>query len=67
MSIENEILKQSTYHDWELGKFQCELCINYLGGCGCSKGVFIAFVGANLTHCHFFIKGQKCPKCGKRF
>lgn len=58
-----EMVKQS--QNIEPGVFLCEQCTNYKGALVCQKGVFIAFEGANLSHCSFFWRGRKCPHCGR--
>lgn len=62
-SISEEIVKQSENMGWE--NFLCSSCRNYKGGCACEKGVFIAFTGANLSTCIYYIQGKKCPHCGR--
>jgi hypothetical protein len=64
-SIAEEMIKQS--QNMCFVNFLCASCKNYQGKLVCSQGVFIAFEGANLSGCRFYIKGQKCPKCGERF
>ena len=62
-SIEQEVVRQS--QNIQVGSFRCVLCKNYLGTYGCKKGVFIAFVGGNLSACCYFELGRKCPHCGR--
>ena len=64
-SIRDEIEKQSTTTFDGKVTFLCETCKNYKGSCICEKGVFIAFVGANIPLCHFYEQGKKCPYCGR--
>lgn len=59
----DEILRQSQC--WERGVFRCDTCRNYKGALACEKGLFIAFEGANLNHCGFYVPGKKCRHCGK--
>ena len=61
--IRSEIAKQSVDMGWD--NFPCSSCKNYMGGCGCEKGVFIAFEGANLSGCIYQDKGKACPHCGR--
>ncbi len=58
--IQEEILKQS-----RPGNFSCKTCIFYKGSCICEKGVFIAFEGATIEYCSFYIAGRKCRHCGQ--
>ena len=62
-SIADEMVKQS----WNMGgdNFVCVSCKNYTGGYSCSKGVFVAFVGANMSGCIYYEKGVSCPHCGR--
>ena len=46
-------------------KFICETCVNYHGGCGCDKMVFIPYQGCNTNGCSFYEKGVKCRHCGR--
>jgi len=62
-NISDEIIKQSADMGW--ANFPCSFCKHYMGGCACSKGVFIAFAGANLSMCSFQDKGKACPHCGR--
>ena len=55
-----EMMKQS-----QPGVFLCDSCKNYKGALSCENGVFIAFEGANLSHCRFFVPGKRCPHCGR--
>ncbi len=48
-SLQDEIWRQSA--GIEPYNFICRSCVNHKGGCGCEKGVFIAFEGANTTGC----------------
>lgn len=61
--IRDEIIKQS--RNWEQGFFLCASCRNYKGALVCENGIFIAFEGANLTHCSYYELGKKCRHCGK--
>jgi hypothetical protein len=61
--LEKEMVKQS--QNWEQGVFRCASCLNYKGACTCEKGIFIAFEGANLTHCSYYQQGKKCRHCGR--
>lgn len=45
--------------------FLCASCKNYKGALSCEKGLFIAFEGANLSHCSYFVRGRRCSHCGK--
>jgi hypothetical protein len=49
-TIDEIILEQTPTADGWI----CPKCVYHKGGCGCSKGVFIAFVGANTSRCQFF-------------
>ena len=62
-SIASEIVAQSQRMSAE--NFICESCVNYQGKLVCSKGVFIAFVGANMSGCFGYVKGHKCRHCGR--
>ena len=61
--IREEMIKQG--QNWEQGVFRCDSCINYKGALVCEKRAFIAFAGANLTHCSYYQWGIKCRHCGK--
>lgn len=61
--LDDEINKQSQI--WAPGVFRCEVCANYKGDLVCEQRIFIAFVGANLTHCLSYTPGKKCRHCGK--
>ena len=61
-TIGDEIMRQSQDMGWE--NFICESCKHYKGGCICGKGVFIAFVGANMKSCIYAEQSIKCPHCG---
>jgi len=62
-TIGEELYKQSQGMD--ITNFICDTCVNYKGRCACEKNIFIAFVGANLNHCHAYKQGRKCPHCGR--
>ena len=62
-SIEGAMARQST--DVKQENFICETCKFWKGGCVCEKRVFIAFVGANMSRCFYYVKGIKCPNCGR--
>lgn len=62
-SVADEIVRQSL--QMESYNFLCKDCVNHLGGCGCAKGVFVAFEGANLSNCVFYKHGRICPHCGR--
>jgi len=64
-SIQQEMERQSIGMGQD--SFICEGCKFYRGACGCDKGVFIAFVGANMKECTSYRKGMKCPHCGQNF
>lgn len=53
------------YQDMSPSNFICLKCKNYNGTLNCQKNVFIAFEGANMSHCSFWEKGQRCPYCGR--
>ncbi len=59
VTLENVIQYQSRTGGWV-----CPQCFNYEGGCKCSKGIFIAFVGGCTLGCWGF--EEKCPTCGQR-
>ena len=52
MTMHDEIYRQS--QDICPENFLCSSCQNHTGGCQCSKGVFIAFEGANLSLCRMY-------------
>ena len=62
-SIGDELANQS--QDMGGNNFICISCKNSTGGYGCSKGVFVAFVGANMSQCIYYEKGVSCPHCGR--
>ena len=62
-TIYDEMGKQS--NEVKPQNFVCSSCVYYQGGCGCLKGIFIAYEGANLTHCSYYKEGFRCPHCGK--
>jgi len=62
-NIINEIQRQS--QGIETWTFVCDICQNYKDNLVCSKGVFIAFKGANLSGCFEFQGGKKCNHCGR--
>jgi len=62
-SLHDEMIRQSQGMGQE--NFICENCQNYNGAISCKKNVFIAFVPANMSGCRYFIRGRKCPHCGK--
>jgi hypothetical protein len=47
------------------GGWVCPTCKNYGGGVGCEAGVFIAFVGANMSRCQLYDRGEPCTHCGR--
>ena len=51
--------------DVETWVFCCDTCRNYRGNLVCSKGVFIAFKGANLSGCIYYVGGKECRHCGR--
>ena len=59
----DEIIRQGS--NVERGVFLCDSCQNYEGSCSCKKNIFIAFKGANLNHCSFYVCGKKCCHCGR--
>ena len=62
-SITAEIMKQS--QDAFGDNFICKTCQNYKSGCGCGKNIFIAFVGANMSSCIYYLRGKEYPHCGR--
>ena len=64
-SIYTEMQRQS--QNINPTNFICEKCAFYNGGVGCEQGIFVAFKGANMSNCHFFKPGVKCPHCGENF
>ncbi len=59
----DEMVKQSQYI--RPGVFLCLWCKNYEGALVCKQGIFIAFEGANLSHCSFYRQGVPCVHCGR--
>jgi hypothetical protein len=59
----DEIARQS--YNFDHGIFRCDSCLNYKGALSCEKNIFIAFEGANLNHCSFYVHGKKCRHCGR--
>ncbi len=64
-TIIEELTHQSTPSLNGTCNFICSECKNYKGSCICEKGVFIAFVGANIPLCSFYEWGKHCPHCGR--
>ena len=62
-SMRDEMVKQS--QNIEPSAFLCDYCKSYKGKLSCEKGIFIAFAGANLSHCSFFERGRSCKYCGR--
>lgn len=62
-SIEEEIWRQSQNMGQQT--FICATCRNYLGGCVCEKGIFIAFEGGNLYNCRLWEPSKRCRHCGE--
>lgn len=63
-NILSVIERQSTPEFNGIYIFLCTDCVNHTGGCQCSKGVFIAFEGANIPNCCYYERGGECPHCG---
>jgi hypothetical protein len=47
------------------GGWICPMCKNHKGGVGCEANVFIAFVGANMSGCQLYDRGEPCIHCGR--
>ena len=61
--IYDEMVKQS--QDVSPQNFRCSTCVYYDGRLICRLGTFIAFDGANMSHCSRYRLGKGCPNCGK--
>ena len=60
MTIEEAIRDQYPTKDGWI----CPSCKNYKGSLICEKGIFIAFVRANMSGCKFYERGGICKHYG---